>query len=92
MNTVPIYESPVRDRNINKYGDNGDNCECCMKPIKNTKVEYFFHACTDWEAMPNDATEEQIEEAGLESQGCFPVGSECAKKFPKGYIFKKTQQ
>ena len=90
MKTSEIYESPIKERNIEKFGYGSDQCECCGKPMKKESKKYYFHACTEWKAMPISATDEEIEDAGLESQGCFSVGVSCAKKFPKGYVALAT--
>lgn len=83
MKTAEIYESPIKERNVEKYGYCQNQCECCGKPL--TANAYYFHASTDWEALPLSATDSEISAAGLESQGTFNVGASCAKKFPKGY-------
>lgn len=86
MNTHPIYESPIKERNIEKNGYQDNQCECCGKLMKEGSKRFYFHANTNWEAMPINATDEEIEKAGFESQGTFDVGSSCAKKFPKEFI------
>ena len=85
--TMPVYFSPVRDRNEMKYGTDG--CFCCMRPLLNKEDSYHVHINTDMEALnPGLITEENCEElTGSESQGCFPVGNECAKKM-LGFVFK----
>lgn len=87
MKTVEIYESPIKERNIDKFGYREDMCECCGKTIKGKK--FSFTADENWEAVPIDATIEEIENHPHELQGTFFIGSECAKKFPKGYVEKE---
>jgi hypothetical protein len=51
-----------------------------MKP---EQVKYMVHMTTDWLMTDTD-------DATLvgNSQGLFPVGSECKKHLPKEFIFK----
>jgi hypothetical protein len=59
-----------------------NSCICCGKP---TAQKLFIHATTDWVAVdePDGAKVPN-------SQGAFPIGPECAKHFPKEFIFKAT--
>lgn len=84
--TKALYISPMRDRNELKYGCDG--CICCMRPLKNDD-SYYVHINTDMAALnPEIVNEENCEElTGSESQGCFPIGNDCAKKM-KGFVFK----
>lgn len=59
--------------------DVGENC-CSYCAKKLGKKPRFVHITTDGNIVRNDITEEQLKKAGLESQGCFPIGSECIKK------------
>jgi hypothetical protein len=89
IHQVEIYESPIKERNENKFGFTAEpQCECCCKPLKEGSKYFQFHATTNWTAIPYNTTEEEMEVEGLETQGFFYVGSACAKKFPKEY----TQQ
>lgn len=80
--THPIYESPKKEEYIEKFGDHADSCICCGKP---TVEKRWIHAITDWLAV--DVDDSDLLPSGR-SQGYFPVGSECAKKFPKSFIFE----
>ena len=80
MKTYPIYESPIKERNEKKYGIRTNTCVCCGKP---TAENLYIHATTDWVAV-DEADQDKVPN----SQGAFPIGSECAKKFPKEFIFK----
>lgn len=84
--TKELYISPMRERNEMKYGDGG--CICCLKPITD-EDSYYVHVNIDMEAVnPEIVTEENCEElTGSESQGCFPIGNDCAKKM-QGFVFK----
>lgn len=55
----------------------GDECEYCLR--KCGKNPLHVHITTDGTIVPNDITEEDLERAGHESQGCFPIGTGCAK-------------
>lgn len=84
-----LYVSPVKERNEEKYGTlSTPQCICCMKPIKEENPLYV-HMNTDWMAVnPEIVTEANCAElTGADSQGCFEIGNDCAKKM-KGYTFK----
>jgi hypothetical protein len=86
----PLYESPKRDDNEEKYGHIlANQCICCMKPMADNET-YMVHMSTEWLAMDNSiVTTTDAEKHGLESQGYFPVGNTCAKKMPRNYLHKK---
>lgn len=65
-----------------KYNDDGTQnpCLCCGKEVKTEK--YFVHLCTD-----GNLTSEEDENKIENSQGLFPIGSECRKKLPKEFVF-----
>lgn len=86
METKELYESPMKEKNLIKYGDQAHSCICCGKP---TKEKLFIHMVTTWEAVPANIDELELEDLGLESQGVFPIGSSCAKKMGKKYIIKE---
>lgn len=80
MNTKPLYESPMKERNEEKYGLLSDQCICCGKPMKQGE-KLYVHMNTNWEAVNPTIDELQCEQiTGAESQGCFPIGNDCAKK------------
>lgn len=80
MNTKTLYESPVRERNIDKYGEMTNQCICCGKPMKDGE-KLHVHMNSDWVAVnPTIPEEKCLELTGAESQGCFPIGNDCAKK------------
>jgi hypothetical protein len=68
--------------NQNRAYDKGlEPCPCCGRGIKNEI--YFIHSIYGGEAYPaNDKN--QYEDAWE-----MVVGSECRKRFPEGYVFKK---
>ena len=81
MKQIEIYESPVKERNEEKYGTSDTSCVCCAKPMVNPTN--FIHATTSWVAV-NEKDEANV----VDSQGFFPVGNECKKHFPTEFIFQ----
>lgn len=78
--TKELYESPMKERNEEKYGLLTDQCICCGKPMKSGE-KLFVHMNTDWMAVNPTIDEKDCEKlTGAESQGCFPIGNDCAKK------------
>jgi len=75
-----LYESPVKGRNLAKYGELSDQCICCGKHMKRGEILHV-HMNTDWMAIASHITEENcLAMTGAESQGVFPIGNDCAKK------------
>jgi len=65
--------------NPNRPGCTQTNeCEYCGKKLG--KNPLYVHINTSGTIIPNDVTEEELSLAGFESQGCFPIGQNCAKK------------
>lgn len=87
--TKKLYESPAKERNNDKYGEEGAECICCGKPMKAGEVPHV-HMNESWLAVRPDITEENCEKlTGNKSQGLFPIGNECAKKMA-GFTFTST--
>ena len=61
--------------------DGFDNCFLCNKPVKIDSSTNWIHINTDIEAI------DRFNETD-DSQGCFPIGSDCAHKLPKNLVFK----
>jgi hypothetical protein len=61
------------------YQKNLEHCPCCGKAITNPK--YFINSIYGGMAYPSDDTT-QYSDAWV-----MGVGSECQKRFPKGYVF-----
>ena len=57
----------------------GDYCFCCGRKLG--KKYYLMHVNTDWELVAPDYD-------GVDSQGCFPIGSTCKDKFAADAIFQ----
>lgn len=85
--TKELYSSPMKDRNEEKYGLLTEQCICCGKPMK-TGEKLYVHMNTNWLAVhPNIDEKDCLMITGAESQGCFPIGNDCAKKM-KGFTIK----
>jgi hypothetical protein len=87
---IELYVSPMKERNIDKYGYDSEQCECCGKIIKSTDSK-IVHMGTDWLAYNTIETElingvEYIIGTDVETQGFFKIGNDCAKKM-KGFTF-----
>lgn len=84
MKTMKLYQSPNFDKNedLSKRGHT-ERCVCCNKPMKPEQVKYMVHMTTDWMMI-------DIDNGTLidNSQGFFPVGSECKKHLPNEFVFK----
>jgi hypothetical protein len=90
--TWELYESPMKERNEDKYGYMQENqCICCFKPMKKGEI-LWVHMNTNWKAVDNTkVTEENCERlTKADSQGCFPIGNSCAAKMPKRFTFKDS--
>lgn len=88
-NTKALYESPKKEENNDRYGEYGSECICCGRPMA-AGMAQFVHMNEHWMAVSPEIKEENcVELTGANSQGCFPIGSECAKKM-KGYTFEST--
>lgn len=87
MKTTKLYESPIKDRNEDKYGTLTSNqCICCMKPMKDGETKRV-HMNEAWECVSNEVTYENcLELTGSETQGSYEIGNSCAKKMPKEFI------
>lgn len=82
-----LYESPMKERNQNKYRCNTDSCVCCGKPIKDLEMAKYVHMNTNWMAMHvSIITDDDAEGHGFTSQGYFPIGNDCAKKMGKIFV------
>jgi hypothetical protein len=60
-----------------------DECFLCGRGLTQSGVDnaWWVHLCTDGTLLTQDDTEH-------DSQGCFPVGSECAKRIARPWKFK----
>jgi hypothetical protein len=88
MRTSELYQSPNFEKNeeIHKKGYT-ERCVCCNKPMKPEQVKFMVHMTTFWVAVDTDDTD-IVSDNGFQSQGFFPIGTECKKKMDKEFIFK----
>lgn len=66
-----------------------DNCEYCGKPVG--KNPLYVHVTYMGTCLPNEITEDEVNEFE-QSQGCFPIGPECAKALFGPEIEKYTKR
>lgn len=83
--TLMDIQSAKYDENIERYGDRSCTCIVCGKP---TTEFYHIELTTDSWIAPAGTTEEQLAALDMESMGCFPIGTNCAKKVGKRYLIK----
>ena len=81
------FQATWEEREVNRQRFNGskhvDECFLCGRGLTEKAVENgrFIHLTTSGFLVPQDAE-------GVDSQGAFPVGSECAKRLPKPLAFR----
>jgi hypothetical protein len=73
------------DDNIDRHGDHSHTCFICGKP---TTSKTFVHYTTDGFLIHADLDQDDLEFFDVESQGLFPIGSDCAKKVGSEFIIK----
>ena len=84
INTTELYISPNFDKNESSHKPgHTERCVCCNKPMKVEQVKFMVHMTTDWVAVDTDDMS-----IVSNSQGFFPIGSECKKNMGKEFIFK----
>ena len=65
-----------------------DECFLCARPVNKTKAAWVELHNRLGALIPVGSGEKPEWEDGGESQGYFPVGSECVKQIPKEYVTK----
>jgi len=83
MNAIEFIISDKLEANQEKYGDSGNECACCGKPLKEKK--YFVNTIEGPEVVEPHITEEEMRANGTQSQGIFYIGLTCIKKYPKSH-------
>ncbi len=73
------------DHNVEINGEHSNTCFICGKP---TGSRTFVHYITDGFLIPADLDHDDLEYFDMQSQGCFPIGSECAKKIGSEFLMK----
>jgi hypothetical protein len=75
-----ISNDDMFERNRDKADEqNFEHCPCCGRAIKNPT--YFINSIYGGSAYPSDDKTE------YNDAWIMGVGTECQKKFPKGYVF-----
>ncbi len=82
---VNIWSNPNRPDTTQS-----NECEYCGKKVG--KNPLHVHVTTDGLCVPNDIEDEQLTAAGHQSQGCFPIGNNCAKKLFGSKINQYTKK
>jgi len=59
-------------------------CQCCGRKVGKNPLYAIVVGGGSSLCLPADATEFEKHDGGW--MGCYPIGSECAKKFPAGYL------
>ena len=80
---IPTIEDTSRmaKAQAKAWQDDFESCPCCGKAIKNEV--YFINSAYGGMAYPSNMSDE------FSDCWIMAVGSECRKKFPEGYVFKK---
>lgn len=81
--TLEDIQSVNYEDNIERYGDHSCTCIVCGKP---TTEHYHIELTTNSRIAPMGTSEEQLAALNMESMGCFPIGTNCAKKIGKQYL------
>ena len=90
LKAIDIIQTNNREETQEKFEgsqkyDYKEFCNCCGRGIKG-EPKFAIWTVEGPSAVPTNTTEEQMADVGLSTQGSFPIGSECAKKYPKEYI------
>ena len=80
---LELIRSAKYDDNVERFGDHSHTCFVCGKP---TAKRSFIHFTTDGLLVPANIDQSDLAKYDLESQGCFPIGSECAKKVGPEFV------
>jgi hypothetical protein len=87
INIPRIDNDELFEKNEEKASMEGfEHCPCCGKAIKNPK--FFFKSIYGSCAYPSSGPSVEL----VNDAWVMGVGSECQKRFPKGYIFQITQK
>jgi len=77
-----IANYAMKERNQDKAYDEGlTPCPCCGRGIKDDNKKFFIHSIYGAATYPASDNNQYADAWDM------AVGSECAKKFPKGYVF-----
>lgn len=78
------WETFDRNEARDHRGVPGEPCLLCGRHLTETAIRngWSIEITTGGQIIPND------HHVDLDSQGCFPIGSECAKKIPRTHRAK----
>jgi hypothetical protein len=79
LSKINLLQFIVHSDNNYNFKNNQEPCIICNKPVTISEKTKFVHMLTSGEII-------NIEDHD-DSQGLFPIGNECCKKFPKNFIF-----
>jgi hypothetical protein len=89
----PSYEQIEKNRKLgNTTTKYNDECFVCERPMKTTGMEKgtWVHL-SFMTGMIMNIEQSQTEEGQNQSQGYFPVGSDCVKAIPKRFVYKAAK-
>lgn len=81
--SINFERSNKYESNIDRHGEHSCSCIHCGLP---TAEKLFVHMTTCGRIV--NTTADDLAVFNYDSQGAFPIGPECAKKFPAEFIFK----
>ena len=86
---IPYKQSANYDKNEEANHTNESPCLICGKEVNNPTL--WVHLLTEGNLTSEEGDDQgKLKNEEDESQGFFPIGSACAKKLPKEFIFKST--
>lgn len=97
LSPIPVsdYQADDATREANRQrsfrqADVADECFLCSRPLTENAVANgkMVHLLTDGTFAPADVAFGPWDDDADLDQGWFPIGSECAKRLPKGYAQK----
>ncbi len=77
---TPTHEQKERNRERTNWSNCDEECIVCGKGMRKDRKPQYVHMLTSGQLAERDYD-------GPGSQGCFPVGSECARKIPARFRF-----
>jgi len=84
IQTEKCFETQEKYENSSKYKYK-EFCSCCGRGIKG-EPKFWLNTIEGPSVVPFNTTEEEMKKEGLYTQGLFPIGSECKKRYPKEYV------
>ena len=90
---MPSQEELLKNAKVGNHETRyNDSCFICNRPMKTSGTEKGSWVHLSWESgMIMNIEQSETDEGFEQSQGYFPVGSDCAKKIPKRFVFKAAK-